>query len=69
LTPAAFEWVEEHIPEGAQRLGNAIAVEHRYIGTIAEGIYRGRISRGVKGFGQFMMVWQQSLDTDDKIGR
>jgi len=38
LTPAAFDWVEEHIPEDAQRLGNAIAVEHRYIGAIAEGI-------------------------------
>jgi hypothetical protein len=38
LTPAAFDWVEEHIPEDAQRLGTAIAVEHRYIGAIAEGI-------------------------------
>jgi len=38
LTPAAFEWIEEHIPEDAQRLGNAVAVEHRYIGPIAEGI-------------------------------
>src|SRR5882762_8416537 len=38
LTPAAFEWIEQHIPEDAQRLGNAIAVEHRYIGPIAEGI-------------------------------
>jgi hypothetical protein len=38
LTPAAFDWIEEHIPEDAQRLGNAIAVEHRYIGAIAEGI-------------------------------
>ena len=35
LTPAAFEWVEEHIPEDAQRLGTAIALEHRYIGPIA----------------------------------
>jgi hypothetical protein len=38
LTPVAFAWVEEHIPEDAQRLGNAIAVEHSYIGPIAEGI-------------------------------
>jgi len=38
LTPAAFDWIEGHIPEDAQRLGNAIAVEHRYIGAIAEGI-------------------------------
>jgi len=38
LTPAAFDWIEEHIPEDAQRLGAAIAVEHSYIGAIAEGI-------------------------------
>jgi hypothetical protein len=35
LTPAAFEWIDEHIPENAQRLGNAVAVEHRYIGPVA----------------------------------
>ena len=35
LTPAAFDWIEGHIPEDAQRLGTAIAVEHRYIGPIA----------------------------------
>ena len=38
LTPAAFDWIDEHIPDDAQRLGNAIAVEHRYIGPIAEHI-------------------------------
>jgi hypothetical protein len=38
LTPAAFDWIEEHIPEDAQRLGNAVAVEHRHIGPIAEAI-------------------------------
>ena len=38
LTPAAFDWIGEHIPEDAQRLGNAVAIEHRYIGPIAEGI-------------------------------
>ena len=37
-TDSATSWVEEHIPEDAQRLGNAIAVEHRYIGAFAEGI-------------------------------
>jgi hypothetical protein len=36
LTPAAFDWIDEHIPEDAQRLGNAVAVEHRYISSIAE---------------------------------
>ena len=38
LTPVAFDWIEEHIPDDAQRMGTAIAVEHRYIGAIAEGI-------------------------------
>ena len=38
LTPRAFEWIDEHIPGDAQTLGNAVAVEHRYIGVIADGI-------------------------------
>ena len=38
LTPAAFDWTEEHIPEDAQRLGNDVAVEHRYIGPLVEAI-------------------------------
>ncbi len=38
LTPVGFDWIEEHIPEDAQRLGNSIAVEHRYVEPIAEGI-------------------------------
>ena len=37
LTDAAREWVAEHLPEDAQRLGNAIAVEHRYIRDIVDG--------------------------------
>ena len=37
LTDAAREWVAEHIPDDAQRLGNAIAVEHRYIRDIVDG--------------------------------
>lgn len=37
-TPAAHAWVEEHIPEDALRLGNGIAVEHRYICDIVDGI-------------------------------
>ena len=38
LTPAGFEWVEEHIPDDAQCLGNAVAVEHRYIADIVADI-------------------------------
>ncbi len=37
LTDAACEWVADHLPEEAQRLGNAIAVEHRYIRDIVDG--------------------------------
>ena len=38
LTPSAFEWIKEHIPQDAQRLGNAVAVEHGYIADILAGI-------------------------------
>jgi hypothetical protein len=38
LTEAAEEWIAEHIPSDAQYLGKAVAVEHRYIGGIVEGI-------------------------------
>lgn len=31
------EWVDEHIPDDAQMLGNAVAVEHRYIEDIVIG--------------------------------
>ena len=37
-TEAAKEWVADHIPDDAQRLGQAIAVEHRYIDDIVTGI-------------------------------
>lgn len=37
LTDAAREWVAEHLPEDAQRLGNGIAVEHRFIRDIVDG--------------------------------
>lgn len=36
-TPAAREWISEHIPEDAQRLGDAVAIEPRYAGDILEG--------------------------------
>ena len=43
LTPAANSWIEENLPEDAQRLGAAVAVEHRFItdivrGAIADGL-------------------------------
>jgi len=38
LSPMALDWIEVHIPEDAQYLGNAVAVEHRYISDIVAGI-------------------------------
>lgn len=34
---AAECWIDEHIPNDAQTLGNAVAVEHRYIADIVQG--------------------------------
>ena len=38
VSAAASDWVSEHIPEDAQWFGDAVAVEHRYIGDIVRGI-------------------------------
>jgi hypothetical protein len=38
LTEAARDWCAEHIPADAQTWGGAIAVEHRYIGPLVDGI-------------------------------
>jgi predicted thioesterase len=35
---AGAEWMDEHLPEDAQTLGRAVAVEHRYIGDIVAGM-------------------------------
>ena len=37
-TDAAKAWVDEHIPADAQRWSGGVAVEHRYIGDIVNGI-------------------------------
>jgi len=37
-TPEAEDWVADHIPDDAQYLGRAVAVEHRYIAAIVDGI-------------------------------
>lgn len=38
LSEAAREWATKHIPEDAQNWGDAVVVEHRYIGDIVAGI-------------------------------
>ena len=35
---AAQEWIEEHIPEDAQRWGTGVVIEPRYFADIAAGI-------------------------------
>ena len=35
---AAKDWAREHLPEDALTLGRAIAIEHRYINPILDGI-------------------------------
>jgi len=38
LTPAASDWIEEHVQEDAQFFGTALVVEHRYACDLAEGM-------------------------------
>jgi hypothetical protein len=38
LSQSAQSWIEENLPKDAQRFGNAVVVEHRYIWPILEGI-------------------------------
>jgi len=40
LTPAAYAWCDDHIPDDAQWLAGAVAVEHRYIRDIVVGAQR-----------------------------
>jgi hypothetical protein len=38
ISPAALLWIEENLPSDRQTFGNAVAVEHRCIWAILEGI-------------------------------
>jgi hypothetical protein len=38
VSQAGRDWAGEHIPADALRFGGAIAVEHRFIGDILDGI-------------------------------
>lgn len=40
LTTAGQEWLNEHIPEDAQTMGNAVACEPRYAIDIVVGMQR-----------------------------
>lgn len=37
LTDAGKAWIAENIPSDAQTFGDAVVVEHRFIGDIAQG--------------------------------
>ena len=37
-TPAAHDWVEEHLPANAQLWGPSIVVEPRYVQAIIDGV-------------------------------
>ena len=38
ITDEGKEWLKESVSEDAQWFGNALAVEHRYAGDLAEGV-------------------------------
>ena len=38
VSDTGAEWMDENLPEDAQTLGKAVAVEHRYIGDIVAGM-------------------------------
>jgi hypothetical protein len=40
ISPSAFDWISQRIPDDAQIFGNAVVVEHRYIAGIVQGIMR-----------------------------
>ena len=37
-TPAALEWVDEHVSDDHQMFGNGLAVEHRFVADLAAGM-------------------------------
>jgi hypothetical protein len=38
LTKQGKEWMREHLPEDALKMGDSVAVEHRYIDDIVQGM-------------------------------
>lgn len=38
LTQVASDWIEGNVQEDAQFFGNALVVEHRFVGDLAEGM-------------------------------
>jgi len=38
MTPSAREWIGEHISADAMKFGDAVVVEHRFVGDLLIGI-------------------------------
>jgi hypothetical protein len=38
VSPAAFAWIEEHLPPDRLTLGNAVVIERRYVWAILAGL-------------------------------
>ena len=38
ISPAAFTWIEEHLPADRLTFGNAVVIEPRYVWTILHGL-------------------------------
>lgn len=38
LTPAAQEWIEEHLPEDRMHWAGGVVIEHRFVQDIVAGI-------------------------------
>jgi len=48
LTESATDWVSEHLPPDALRFGDSIAVEHRFIGDIIDGVQQDGLTISVQ---------------------
>lgn len=46
ITDEAREWIDENIGDDAQWLGRGLAIEHRYVGDIVEGILNDGLTVG-----------------------
>jgi len=44
ISPAAFDWINEHLPEDRQTFGDAVVIEPRYIWAILAGLQEDGLS-------------------------
>ena len=53
ISDAGKAWIEEHLPDAAQRWSDAVVVEPRYIEEISTGIFRDGLTHTVDGDSRF----------------